>query len=673
MFDALTSECFVYKLNRYEIGCLKRGRINHLRAFVTVLENSEVSRRNEKMLENNRDEINYHKFLKSARKAQHISLEKTGFGICTKSEMSRIEAGSRLPDKIVRDRLAARLGVSGEEYEEYLQPREFEQWELRMDIIRCINKKDIEGAERHWESYEKRYAGNRVERQFVEAMLFLIYELKGYSDEELCKQIHKALVCTVPDMNIAFVGAQLLADQELNLIMEYVRLHREKVPGITEPEWKLKKYQNVIQYVEDSRMDKIAQAKIYSKVACLVSEVVLSDYLNEKSVRFALELCTQAIELLRVAFRLYYFVELNEYSMKLIDKLCEYTDEKKELADLNEIKTTRKAWAELFIDLYTEHGLPVYMQNFTYLYVETQCNNFTDVIRKRRAMMGLPRRKFIGLACDERTLLRIEVEGGNPSMSIMRDLLERVGICAEYKRARIVSSNPETLGLVASLYIRINEENYEEAIVLYDDLCKKIDMEIPHNEQAMKRVESLILGKRGEISAEEHRDLLIDMLECTLSVDALMSNSEKYLSEMEYFCVQDLALYTEGEVQKFCRGYLENICAEILKMEEVDSSQFCIYECAMTKSSHYMGNEGRYDESLEISNKLLKESLRNRRMVYLVSSEYNKLWCSQKISELHHLTIDKNLEIKLLNRGLLLSDLANYPKWKRFFQQKLDI
>ena len=99
------------------------------------------------MLPNDRDEINYHKFLKSMRKAQGVSLENVSLGIYTKSAMCRIEAGGRLPDKLVRDRFTARLGISGEEYEEYLLPREYKQWECRMEIIRCINRKDIVGAE----------------------------------------------------------------------------------------------------------------------------------------------------------------------------------------------------------------------------------------------------------------------------------------------------------------------------------------------------------------------------------------------------------------------------------------------------------------------------------------------------------------------------------------------
>lgn len=623
------------------------------------------------MLENNRDEINYHKFLKSVRKAQGVSLEKTAFGVCTKSGMSRIEAGSRLPDKLVRDRLTARLGISGEEYEEYLLPREYEQWELRMDILRCINKKDISGTEENLAKYEAKYNVNSVEKQFIEAMRFMLFEMKGLSDDVLCTQIYNTMICTIPDMDIAFAGIQLLADQELNLIMEYVRLYKGKISGISLTEWKLKEYQKIVTYVEESRMDKIAQAKVYSKLACFISELILNEYETEESLLYALELCSKAIEVLRETLRLYYFVEINEYRMKLIEKLYTYSKAVDEVRVYEELKQTSKEWIKLFFELYTENNISIYMENFTHLYVETQCNNVSDVIRKRRAMMGLSRRKFAGVACDERTLMRIELEDGNPSMATVRELFDRIGICAEYKRAKVVTSNVEALTLIGYLSDRLNESKYEDAYNVYVDLCKKIDMDIPYNEQEMRRIEGLILRKTGKISMEEYKEMVIDTVECTLSMEALMSNSEKYFSEAEYFCVQDFAMYTEGKVQEYCRRYLESMCTEILEMDTVDATQFCIHECAMSKCLNYMGDDGKYKLSREISRKLLKESLRNRRMGHLVNGVYNELWCSQKLLECNCVTMNNNFETKVLNRCLLLSDLTNLSDWKNFFQQKL--
>lgn len=658
------------------------------------------------MFENNRDEINFHKFLKSVRKSQGVTLEKTTFGVCTKSGMSRVESGNRLPEKLVRDRLTARLGISGEEYEEYLLPNEYRQWQLRMEIIRCINKKDIQGAEEKITAYAESYKTNRVERQFVATMTFMVSQLKGCSDEELRVQIREALFCTVPNIDAAFDGIQLLADQELNLIMEYVRL-AEAPENIEETptEWRLKEYHKIITYVENSRMDGFAQAKVYSKVSCFIADLILTDYTTEESLRYALELCNRSIEVLRDVFRLYYFVELNEYRMKLIEKLCDYVGTKSKKNIENEIETmaalciedfdnvskieyktdgmddevielsklyhTSKEWATLFHELYAENELHVYMENFTYLYTETECNNAVEVIRKRRGMMGVTRAKFCRNACSERTLQRIELEKNNASMATVRDIFDKIGICAEYKRARVVTSNADSVYLSEKLVVEMNKGRYERAFQTHQELCKKIDMNVLFNEQEMRRTEALILRGLGKVSEEEYQEILIDTIECTLALDNLKNEKEKYLTRIELSCVNNIAKLEHGKKVKYCRKYLEDMCKDILEMQDIETARLGVYEVIMSRCANIIGNEGRYHESRKISSKLLKENLRNRRMTYLMICEYNKLWTYQKMMELEKCPIDNNMILKSLTRGLHLSNLARTSDWKQFFQLKL--
>lgn len=624
------------------------------------------------MFENNRDEINFHKFLKSVRKSQGVTLEKTTYGVGTKSGMSRVESGNRLPEKLVRDRLTARLGISGEEYEEYLLPNEYRQWQLRMDIIRCINKKDVEGAEEKIAQYAQAYDFNCVETQFILTMKFMVNQLKGASDEVLREFIYKAMVCTVPDMDEAFDGIQLLADQELNLIMEYVRL-AEAPEGIKETptEWRLKEYHKIVTYVENSRMDKIAQAKVYSKVSCFIADLVLTNYVHEESLDYALEMCTRSIEVLRDTVRLYYFVELNEYRMKLIERLRVFVKDEVEIKELEEVYHTSKEWAELFHEMYTENELPVYMENFTYLYTETECNNAVDVIRKRRAMMGVTRERLSRNACSERTLQRIELEQNNSSMATIREVFDKIGICAEYKRGRVVTSNADALYLSARLVIEMNEGRYKKAYRTHQELCKKIDMDIPFNEQEMRRAEALILRGLGRISGEKICEILVDTIECTLALDNLMNEKEKYLTRTELSCVDSIATLTKGKEAEYCRKYNENLCKEILEMQEVDNDRFCLYEMIMANCADYLGSEEKYLESRAISRKLMKESLRNHRMGYLMNCEYNELWNNEKIMELEQTPLENSFVYKSLIRGLHLSNLARISDWKEFFQQKL--
>lgn len=623
------------------------------------------------MLANNRDEINYHKFLKSMRTSQNISLEKLGLGIYKKSAMSRVEAGERLPDKLVRDRLTARLGVSGEGYEEYLLPKEYTQWECRMEIIRCINHKDISVAEEKITAYANTYKSNTVDVQFALAMQFMVMEMKGSSEEELYVQICKAIDCTILDKDKALDGLHILADQELNLMMEYVRLRKEVVPENDLTEWKLETYKKIAAYVKESRLDQIAQAKVYSKLACFISELILHVYEDEEHIRYALKFCNRAIEVLRDTVRLYYFVELNEYRMKLLERLRVYVKDEEEIKKLNRHLRRSSEWAKLFHELYTENELPVYMENFTHLYTETECNDACEVIRIRRAMLGLTREKVIGYACVDRTLARIEKKQCNPTMAVVRELFDRVGLCAEYKRAKVVTSNVETLELASKLFAEINVGKFIQALKTHEILCEKLDMNITFNKQVMGRTKGVILNKLEQISMTMYSDMLKDALECTQAFDSIKRNEDIYLSRSELLCIHNFALFTDGEMAEVCRKYLEKVCFKLLEMQELESGRLSINEIIMDQSADHLGNIGRHVESRKISRKLLKESLRNRKSLYLLNCEYNQLWNYQKLMQINNSTIDNQYVHKSLNRGLLLSDLSKCEDWKRFFQQKL--
>lgn len=618
------------------------------------------------VLENDRDEINYHKFLKAVRNSQKVSMEKVALGICCKSEMCRIEAGTRLPDKLVRDRLTARLGISGEEYEEYLLPREYEQWEYRMEIIHCIDRKELGDVKEKIEIYAKTYNSNQVDIQFAEAMRGMVLELQGATEDEILKQIRVALECTVLDVDKALDGAHLLADQELNLIMEYIRLEQVAVSEMELTEWRLKEYDKIVKYIEKSHMDKIAQAKVYSKLACLIVELVLTEYLTEEGLCYALEICTRAVEVLRDAFRLYYFVELNEYRMKLIERIRNYTEGTDKGRELDETYSTSKKWAALLCELYTEHHLPIYMQNDIYLYMETECNNVSEVVRIRRAMMGKSRQKLVGYTGTEKTLMRMELKQVNPLMATVRDALEKVGICAEYRRARIVTSNVDAIRMSQELFVLVNNYRNKEADSCIKKLSECIDMDIPYNEQRIRR-QKLVIDRRlrcldNKMQVEE----LTDILECTLSLEAVMSDGEKYFTIAEMECISDFATHVVGKVQIRAREILEEECMRGMK-KQFNPFDFCVFELIMNRIASIYGNEGKYERSDEIGDKLLKESLRNRRLNALIQCVYNKLWNYQQRTK----NVEDSYVNTKLNDAYLLSIIARKSGWVDFLQQKI--
>lgn len=429
----------------------------------------------------------------------------------------------------------------------------------------------------------------------------------------------------------------------------------------------MKYYKAIDNYVQKSYMDKIAQAKVYSKLACHVCELVFVYFKDEENMSYALDLCTRAIEVLRDTVRLYYFVEINEFRIRLMKTLnIENLEENEEYQD-------SVAWTELFHELYEENDIPTYMQNFTYLYTETECNDVSEVVRIRRQMMGLSMNKLAAKSSSERTICRIENREGNPQIETLRDVLDAVGLCGEFHRARVVTTNAEAMRLAEVLYKQINSGQYGEASETHKKLFELLDLGVRFNSQEKRRTEALILKGLEEIDVESHCSLLKEIVECTMNFEKLKSAEQKYMSRIETYCMENLVAATKGEDEEIYKQYLEFTCEELMQKDELEGSRFCTYEMLMYTCANYAGNKGEYKKSLEISKKLLKESLRNHRMEYLASSEYNNLWTNQKIMEEKGISIDAKSEYKLLIRGLILSKLAKKQDWKTFFQQKLDL
>jgi len=65
-------------------------------------------------------------------------LEQLSEGLCTTSMLCKFEKGKRLPDKLCRDRLLARMGKGTDVYETYLEFEGYHPWECRQQILQSI-------------------------------------------------------------------------------------------------------------------------------------------------------------------------------------------------------------------------------------------------------------------------------------------------------------------------------------------------------------------------------------------------------------------------------------------------------------------------------------------------------------------------------------------------------
>ena len=616
---------------------------------------------------NDRDQINYHGFLKALRAMNKVGQECVSTGICTVSGMNRFENGNRIAEKLMRDRLTARMGISGEKYEDYLQPREYARWQHRLRLIKAIEKRDLIVAKEELSAYEVLPKLNTPNKQFVEAMRYMILLLENASLDERLACVKKAIKYTVPNVKKALNGAHLLADQEINLIAEQMRLLVPKATVRDEIAWRISEYEKLIAYMDNSHWEVLQKAKVYPKVVYYICQLIAQKEASEEELRHGLELCHTAIELLRDSRRLYYFIELTEMRKILAEKflLCDLSSS--ERTKIQEMLTENETWEKVFKELYAEYGIAPYMSNFCYLYYETECHNMAEVIEIRRKMFNLSRMKLSEGICTDRTIIRTERQSGCPNIEVIRMLFEKLGLCAEYRRAQILTTNVKALILYnEDLYKAASDNNYDIALECIEKLKAAINMDLSHNRQEIKRVENYLLYKAKKITYEMFAADIIESLKCTVDPLVLLRNKEKFFTRSEITCIHDLAFDVNTIVSEACLCIVEELCNE--SRIEKKESRFSIREWLIGRWAGKLGDEGRYSEAGNMSVSILKECLLHYRMLNIWDHVYNIVWTYQQDNERYDsLVVHKGIQ----NCVILLQVIKKYND-AAFFQKKID-
>lgn len=616
---------------------------------------------------NDRDQINYHGFLKALRAMNKVGQECVSTGICTVSGMNRFENGNRIAEKLMRDRLTARMGISGEKYEDYLQPREYARWQHRLRLIKAIEKRDLIVAKEELSAYEVLPKLNTPNKQFVETMRYMILSLENASLDERLACVKKAIKYTVPNVKKALNGAHLLADQEINLIAEQMRLLAPKATVRDKIAWYISEYEKLIAYMDNSHWEVLQKAKVYPKVVYYICQLMAQKEASEEELRHGLELCHTAIELLRDSSRLYYFVELLEMRRAFAGKLLAGNVALEEKQQLEEMLKENNLWEKVFKELYSEYDIALHMSNFCYLYYETECHNMAEVIEIRRKMFNLSRMKLSEGICTDRTIIRTERQSGCPNIEVIRMLFEKLGLCAEYRRAQIITTDVEALVLYnEDLFNFANDKNYEIAFGYIKEIKSLINMEMSYNRQELMRLENYLLYKAKLIPEVLFVSNVIECLQCTVDPLILLRDKDKFFTRSELTCIHDLAFDMKTIVSQACLDIVEDFCKE--KEFDKIESRISMREWLIGSWSGRLGDEGRYKESSAMSVAVLKECLEHYRMLNLWDHVYNLIWNYQQENE----SYDKFIVNNGLKRCVALSQVIRKYNVAAFFQKKID-
>lgn len=618
-------------------------------------------------------EICFHDFLTGMRTGKKVTLERLGYGLCSADMLSRIETGERLPDKLMRDRLMERLGFENDGFEDFLQPDEYGLWQTRERLLHAVNAREIAEAERLLRLLEQADAKeNVILRQFCLAMRAQLMQYQGASEKELQEVFGKALSLTVPDIAAGKWDGRLLAVQEWNLLLEYIRYGGD-AGSVAERESAgtciAQAFEALLTAIRNSGMDAYSYVKICPKAAYYLCLERMKSPLDSAACRKLLQICAEAVENLRSCMRMYWLCELLEIMEQILEiytgllredspkrapasfdqawnRLREKTAKAQSPADtaagctknltapehLDDLESLAvlsaqiREWRIVLTGIYQEYGITEKMENFCYLYTQTQNYRIGDVVRKRRKMLGMSAQELCEGICSEKTLRRLENNKVKTQRAIWGELFSKLGLSPEYHRESIITEQYETIRIYRNASDALNNYDMEKCHQLLQQLKKMLNMHIPINRQELKHMECIYSLQKKEIAAEECVAEFKKALQYTVplaSIKEAKDGPDIYLTSAELGCLYSIVMKSQDKAKGFNIDLLQSVSRQCIP--EYDAN-IGMYELIMSGVASRLGNAGEYESATEISKKIIRESLATRRMGMLHHCLYDILW-----------------------------------------------
>lgn len=617
--------------------------------------------------------ICFHDFLTGMRTGKKVTLEQLGHGLCSADMLSRIETGGRLPDKLLRDRLMERLGFENDGFEDFLQPEEYGLWQTRERLLRAVEAKETREAERLLGLLEQADAKeNAVLMQFCLAMRAQLMQCQGAPEKELREAYGEALSLTVPDIAAGKWDGRLLAVQEWNLLLEYVRYGGDAGPMAERDSsgtYIAQAVEALLAAVRSSGMDAYSYVKICPKAAYYLCLEQMKSPLDSAGCRKLLQICADAVEDLRSCMRMYWLCELLETMERILGiytgllredsqkrvpasfdqawgRLREKTSKAKSLAataeggaknltapdyldDLESLAVLSaqiREWRSVLTGIYQEYGIPERMENFCYLYTQTQNYRIGDVVRKRRMMLGMSVQELCEGICSEKTLRRLENNKVKTQRAIWGELFSRLGLSPEYHRHSIITDWHDVINIYRYASDALNNYDMDKCHQLLQQLKKMLNMHIPVNRQELEHMECIYSLQKKEITAEECVVRFKKALQYTVplaSIKEAKDGTDIYLTCAELECLYSIVMKSQDKTECFDIDLLQSIARQCIPEYRANIG---MYELIMSGVASRLGNAGEFERATEISKKIIKECLAARRMGMLHHCLYDILW-----------------------------------------------
>ena len=213
------------------------------------------------------------------------SQEELCFGICTPSNLSKIENGEQVPSRATFNALMERMGLSAGVYPSFLSDRDKEAFEMKYDFNELYAKGKFDDAEKVLDKIETIPKLRKDYTRFLSVARTLLKQQKEtVSNEEAAEAFEehiKTFIKGFAGKKLERIRRSLLTKTEISVLNAYAIA--KHLAGDVETAKKV--LYECITYIESKVYDKEGIAVIYTKLLYNLSKFVGMDGDDEEAIR----------------------------------------------------------------------------------------------------------------------------------------------------------------------------------------------------------------------------------------------------------------------------------------------------------------------------------------------------------------------------------------------------
>ena len=547
------------------------------------------------------------------RTEANISQEELCRGLCSRPFLARLEKGERDCEKIVAEALLQRLGMAADRIDFIAGPEE-QQWILlREALYRSIEETDENGAAEAFEEYESYASGKSpLHRQLLLYYRAVLNWKLGAGGEELHGLLSEAWEVSREGIALNEAGEIRMTQLELCIAMMQARVMEDEGAGERAREI----YEALLRHQEEF-VDSRDVVRLYPQIAYRL----VGTYLQEGDTGKAVELAEKSLAFLKREAKLNYLRSFLE--IKLQYGAC--TEEERNA--LGEACVWIK-W------LYEEFDVEEFKWSWEGAFPVTKYDLCGEVLRARREVLGMSQEELAEGICDPVTVSRIECGKVSPKRETYEKLMEKVGLSGSRFDASFPMENPANWKLMMEINRLLNQAKAAEAEPLVEELEQRLSKRTPCDRQMLIHIKTAMLGLQGRITNEERVKMYREALYLTLPRVESPKLEYWHFTKREIGLIGLLAQVESkigegGRYIPLLKGLKSRFEKKFLSLDHYVSE----YELICGILGDIEGNDGRYEEGIQMGMAGMRLSLKNGMEFILSNSLYDCGWNMEHLWE----------------------------------------